>query len=74
MKALSPIRIHRVPPHGPHFFALPLDSSPFSSSSTTFFTILFRRNQLLHARCQVVHRGARPWQTSPPLLPIIEFA
>jgi hypothetical protein len=51
MKALSPIRILRVSRHGSHFFASPLDSSPLSSSSTTFFTVLLRRNQLLGSRC-----------------------
>ena len=73
MKALSPIRILRVPRHGSHFFALPSNNSLLPASPTTFFTILFRRNETPHARCHVVHPGARPWRTSTPLLPIIEF-
>jgi len=37
------------------------------------FTLLFRRNQLPHARCHAVQPDARPWRNSTPLLPIIEF-
>jgi hypothetical protein len=73
MKALSPIRLLRVPQRGSHLSAWPSDYSRLSASSTIFFILLFRRNELLHAGCQVVHPGARPWPTSTPLLPIIEF-
>jgi hypothetical protein len=73
MNSLSPIRILRVPRHGSHFFALSSNNSLFPVSPTTFFTILFRRNQILDASCEVVHPGARPWRTCTPLLPIIEF-
>jgi len=73
MKALSAIRILRVPRRGSHLSALPSDSPLFSASSTISYTTLFRRNQLLHPRCHVVHPRARPWPTFTPLLPIIEF-
>jgi hypothetical protein len=66
MKALSPIRILRVPRHGSHFFALPSNNSLLPASPSTFFTILFHRNETPHARCHVVHPGARPWRTSTP--------
>src|SRR5207302_10515757 len=70
---LSPVRILRVPWRGSHLSAWLSACSLLSASSTTFFILLSRRNQLLHATCQVVHPGARPWRTSTPLLPIIEF-
>jgi len=73
MKALSPIRLLRVPRRGSHLSAWPSHCSLLSASSTTFFILLFRRNELLHASSQVLHPGARPWPTSTPLLPIIEF-
>jgi hypothetical protein len=73
MKALSAIRILRVPRRGSHLSALPSDYSLLSSSSITFFTTLLRRNQLLHLRYRVVHPRTRPWPTSTLLLPIIEF-
>jgi hypothetical protein len=73
MKALSVIRILRVPRRGSHLSALPSDSPLFSPSSTISYTTLFRRNQLLHPRCHVVHPRARPWPTFTPFLPIIEF-
>jgi len=73
MNALSPIRILRVHRPGSHFFALSSNNSLLPASPTTFFTILFRRNQILDTSCQVLHTGARPWRTSTPLLPIIEF-
>jgi hypothetical protein len=73
MKALSAIRILRVPRRGSHLSALPSDYSLLSSSSITFFTTLLRRNQLLHLRYGVVHPRARPWPTSALLLSIIEF-
>jgi hypothetical protein len=73
MKALSPIRILRVLRRGSHLSALPSDYSLLSASSTTFFILLFRSNQLLHASSQVVRPGACSWRTSTPLLPIIEF-
>ena len=73
MNARSPIRILRVPRHGSHFFALSSNNSLLPASTTTFFTILFRRNQIPHARCHVLQPGARTWRTRTPLLPIIEF-
>jgi len=73
MKALSAIRILRVPRRDSHLSALSSDYSLLSSSSITFFTTLLRRNQLLHLRHRVVHPRARPWRTSTPLLLIIEF-
>jgi len=73
MKALSPIRILHVPRRGSHLSAWPSDYSLLSASLTTFFILLFCRNQLLYASCRVVQPGARPWRTSTPLLPIIEF-
>ena len=73
MKALSTIRILPVSQRGSHLSAWPSDYSLLSASPTTFFILLFPRNELLQARCHVVHPGARPWRTSTPLLPIIEF-
>ena len=73
MKALSPIRILPVPQRGSHLSAWLSDYSLLSASSTTFFILLFRRNQILHGSSHVVHPGARPRRTSTPLLPIIEF-
>jgi hypothetical protein len=74
MKALSPIRLLRVPPRrGSYLSAWRSDYSLLSASSTTFFSLLFRRNELLYARCQLVHPGARLRRTSTPLLHIIEF-
>ncbi len=58
MKALSPIRVLRVPQRGSHLSAWPSDYFLLSASSTSFFILLFRRNQLLHARCHVVHTVA----------------
>jgi hypothetical protein len=46
MKALSPIRLLRVPRRGSHLSAWPSHYSLLSASSTTFFILLFRRNQL----------------------------
>jgi hypothetical protein len=73
MKAFSAIRILRVPRRGSRLSALPSDSPLFFASSTISYTTLFRRNLLLHPRCQLVHPRARSWRTSTPLLLIIEF-
>jgi hypothetical protein len=60
MKAFSPIRLRRVPRRGSHLSAWPSDYSLLFASSTTFFILLFRRNELLHA---LVSRGA-PWRSA----------
>jgi hypothetical protein len=73
MKALSAIRILRVPRRGSHLSASLSDSPLFSASSTISYTTLFRRNQLLHPTCHVVNPRTRPSPTFTPFLPIIEF-
>jgi hypothetical protein len=73
MNSLSAIRILRVPRHGSHFFALSSNNSLLPVSTTTFFIILFRRNQIPHAWCHVLQPGVHTRRTYTPLLPIIQF-
>ncbi len=71
MKALSPIRLLFVPRRGSHLSAWPSDYSLLSASSTTFFMLLFRRNELLHAALRwctpALGRGEPPRRSFPSL-------
>jgi hypothetical protein len=53
MKALSAIRILRLPRRGSQLSALSSDRPLFSASSTISDTTRFRRNQLLHQRVEI---------------------
>ena len=73
MNSLSAIRILRVPRHGSHFFALSSNNSLLPVSTTTFFIILFRRNQIPQAWCHVLQPDVHTGRTYTPLFPIIQF-
>src|SRR5258708_5360741 len=74
MRLLSPTRKLWVLPGAAHLCASPSNRSLLPASSTTVFTILFRRSQFPRIRCHVSCPAAPSRHGLTPLLPTIEFA
>src|SRR6266404_2439924 len=73
MRLLSPTRKLCCLPDAPHLYAPRSNQSLLLASSTTVFTILFRRIQFPRARCPVSCPAEQSRHGLPTLLPTIEF-